>query len=188
MTYEPSDTIGALTDAELATFLGEPWNGRIATLTPEGWPYVAPVWYEFERDRRAFLVVGRERAQWIAHLRVNPRVAFHVADDLHAQHTDPPPLAPLPGPRRPPVRRAHHRAPARAGAPGARELDHLDGARVAPALPVRRHTSLEVSQRISGCGPTCAPCVISPAHVASRPALAPSRMGRSGFLPGVRGW
>jgi len=141
MPYEPSDKIGALTDAELAAFLDEPWNGRIATITPEGWPYVAPVWYEFERARRAFLVEGRERAQWIAHIRVNPRVAFHVADDLHAQHTDPPPLAPLPGPRRPPVRRAHHPAPARAGAPGARELDHLDGARVAPALPVRRHTS-----------------------------------------------
>ena len=87
MPYEPSDKIGALTDAELATFLAEPWNGRLATITPEGWPYVAPVWYEFERDPRAFLVVGRERAQWIAHIRVNSRVAFHVADDLHAHHT-----------------------------------------------------------------------------------------------------
>ena len=66
MPDEPSDTIGALTDAELAAFLAQPWNGRIATITPEGWPYVAPVRYEFERDRRAFLVVGRERAQWIA--------------------------------------------------------------------------------------------------------------------------
>ena len=37
MTYEPSDKIGALTDAELATFLAEPWNGRLATITPEGW-------------------------------------------------------------------------------------------------------------------------------------------------------
>jgi hypothetical protein len=43
MTYEPSDKIGALTDAELATFLDEPWNGRLATIAPEGWPYVAPV-------------------------------------------------------------------------------------------------------------------------------------------------
>ena len=154
MPYEPSDTIGALTDAELATFLAEPWNGRIATITPEGWPYVAPVWYEFERDRRAFLVVGRERAQWIAHIRVNPRVAFHVADDLHAQHTDPPPLAPLPGPRRPPVRRAHHPAPARAGAPGARELDHLDGARVAPALPVRRHAAAHSPDSNAACSST----------------------------------
>lgn len=75
MAYEPSDKIGGLSDAELAAFLDEPWNGRIATLTPEGWPYVAPVWYEFER------------ARWIAHIRANPRVAFHVADDLHAHHT-----------------------------------------------------------------------------------------------------
>ena len=56
MPYEPSDKIGALTDAELATFLAEPWNGRIATITPEGWPYVAPVWYEFERDRGSSVV------------------------------------------------------------------------------------------------------------------------------------
>jgi nitroimidazol reductase NimA-like FMN-containing flavoprotein (pyridoxamine 5'-phosphate oxidase superfamily) len=85
MTYAPGDKIGALTDAELARFLDEPWNGRLATITAEGWPYVAPVWFEF--DRGTFLIVGRERARWIAHIRENPRVAFHVADDLHAQHT-----------------------------------------------------------------------------------------------------
>ncbi len=87
MTYEPTEKIGALTDAELAAFLDEPWNGRIATIGPEGWPYVAPVWYEFERPSRSFLVVGRERARWIADIRGNPRVAFHVADDLHPHHT-----------------------------------------------------------------------------------------------------
>jgi len=62
MTYEPSDKIGALTEDELAVFLAEPWNGRIATVTAEGWPYVAPVWYEFERDRRAFLAFGQRDA------------------------------------------------------------------------------------------------------------------------------
>src|SRR5512137_1248025 len=87
MPYEPSEKIGSLTPAEAARFLEEPWNGRIATVGPEGWPYVAPVWYEFESDRRSFLVVGRERARWIAHIRANPHVAFHVADDLHADHT-----------------------------------------------------------------------------------------------------
>ena len=87
MTYVPSDKIGALTDDELAVFLAEPWNGRIATITAEGWPYVAPVWYEFERDRHTFLVVGRQHARWVSHIRANPRVAFHVADDLHAHHT-----------------------------------------------------------------------------------------------------
>ena len=87
MSYEPIEHIGALADEELARFLEAPWNGRIATVDPEGWPYVAPVWYEFERASRSFLVVGRERARWIAHLRGNPRVAFHVADDLHPHHT-----------------------------------------------------------------------------------------------------
>jgi PPOX class probable F420-dependent enzyme len=87
MTFEPSDKIGGLTDDEMGRFLTEPWNGRLATVTPDGWPYVAPVWYEFDPQLRVFLVVGRERAAWIAHVRVNPRVAFHVADDVHAEHT-----------------------------------------------------------------------------------------------------
>lgn len=87
MTYEPDDRIGALTGRELAVFLDRPWNGRLATITPEGWPYIVPVWYEFERERGAFLVLGRERARWIGHIRQNSRVAFHVADDQHAQHT-----------------------------------------------------------------------------------------------------
>ena len=86
-SFEPTDKIGGLTEEELEAFLAQPWNARIATITAEGWPYVAPVWYEFEPDRRTFLVVGRERARWIAHIRADRRVAFHVADDVHAQHT-----------------------------------------------------------------------------------------------------
>jgi hypothetical protein len=38
-------------------------------------------------DKIGFLVVGREHAMWVGHLRDNPRVAFHVADDAHAEHT-----------------------------------------------------------------------------------------------------
>jgi nitroimidazol reductase NimA-like FMN-containing flavoprotein (pyridoxamine 5'-phosphate oxidase superfamily) len=87
MSYTPSEKIGTLTDDEAVAFLEEPWTGRIATVDGEGWPYVAPVWYELERERRSFLVVGREASRWIAHIRVNARVAFHVADDLHAHHT-----------------------------------------------------------------------------------------------------
>ncbi len=87
MSYEPSDKIGGLTESELVAFLAEPWNGRIATVGSDGWPYLTPVWYEFEAASRVFLVVGRERAEWVGHIRVNPRVAFHVADDQHAQHT-----------------------------------------------------------------------------------------------------
>lgn len=87
MTWEPTEKIGGLTAEEMSRFLAEPWNARIATLTPDGWPHVAPVWYEYDPGPRVFLVVGRERAEWIGHIRVNPRVAFHVADDVHAEHT-----------------------------------------------------------------------------------------------------
>ena len=87
MSYHPSDKIGGLTDAEAIAFLDQPWNARLGTLGPDGRPYIAPVWYEFEPDRRTFLVVGRERAEWVEHVRADPRVALHVADDEHAEHT-----------------------------------------------------------------------------------------------------
>jgi PPOX class probable F420-dependent enzyme len=87
MVFEPDDRIGALDDAALARFLAEPWNARIATVDADGWPYVTPVWYEFDGAARTFLVLGRERAAWVTHLRREPRVALHVADDVHAQHT-----------------------------------------------------------------------------------------------------
>lgn len=87
MAFVPDDRIGALGEADLVRFLAEPWNARIATVDTEGWPYVTPVWYEFDAATRAFLVVGRERAVWVAHIAREPRVALHVADDGHAQHT-----------------------------------------------------------------------------------------------------
>jgi PPOX class probable F420-dependent enzyme len=87
MTFEPDNRIGALDDATLVAFLAAPWNARIATVDIEGWPHVTPVWYDFDPATRTFLVVGRERAAWIAHIRHEPRVALHVADDVHAQHT-----------------------------------------------------------------------------------------------------
>lgn len=87
MAFQPDDRIGGLDDTALARFLAEPWNARIATVDAEGWPYVTPVWYDFDAAARVFLVVGRERAAWVAHVRREPRVALHVADDAHAQHT-----------------------------------------------------------------------------------------------------
>lgn len=87
MAWTPSERIGPLGDDELVRFLAEPWNARLATVGPGGLPHVTPVWYEFEPAGRAFLVVGRERAEWVAHIRAHPAVALHVADDLHAAHT-----------------------------------------------------------------------------------------------------
>src|SRR5512134_2351291 len=87
MAFALPGRIGGLSDDEVTRFLGEPWNARIATVTPDGWPHVTPVWYEFLPEPRHVLVVGRERAEWVGHIRRTPRVAVHVADDAHAEHT-----------------------------------------------------------------------------------------------------
>jgi len=85
--WTPGERIGPLRDDEVTRFLAEPWNARLATVGPDGLPHVTPVWYEFDPVARVFLVVGRERADWVGHIAANPAVALHVADDEHAEHT-----------------------------------------------------------------------------------------------------
>ncbi len=90
MTFEPPpppNKIGALTRQEVNAFLALPWNGRLATVTPRHTPHVVAVWYEYEPRERAFYVVGRERSAYVADILRNPAVAFHVADDVHLEHT-----------------------------------------------------------------------------------------------------
>lgn len=87
MHYTPPQKTGKLTAEELAEFLRQPWNARLATVTPEGRPYVAPVWYAYEPTKNVFYVVGRERAAYIDHIRQNPAVALQIADDVHLEHT-----------------------------------------------------------------------------------------------------
>ena len=79
--------MSGLDDAALVRFLAAPWNARIATVDADGWPYLTPVWYELDPATRELWVVGRARAAWVAHIAREPRVAVHVADDVHAEHT-----------------------------------------------------------------------------------------------------
>jgi PPOX class probable F420-dependent enzyme len=76
-----------LTETEMTAFLTQPLNGRLATVTPEHTPYVVPVWYEYDPRDRVFYVVARERSAYVVHIRHNPAVAFHIADDAHLEHT-----------------------------------------------------------------------------------------------------
>jgi PPOX class probable F420-dependent enzyme len=87
MTWTPSDRIGPLSGEELARFLAEPWNARLATVGPDGYPHVTPVWYDYDPAAGVFAIVGRERAEWVGHVRAHPPAALHVADDEHAEHT-----------------------------------------------------------------------------------------------------
>jgi PPOX class probable F420-dependent enzyme len=72
-----------LTEDELREFLAGPWVCKLGTLTADGAPYVTPLWYEY--DGQAYVIVGRERAVWIDHIRRDPRVALCI-DDPDGSH------------------------------------------------------------------------------------------------------
>lgn len=69
-------TGGALSAAEIDRLLREPIVARLATIGPDGYPHVVPVWTEWD-GRHVWLVV-RARARYVEHLRQDPRVALSV--------------------------------------------------------------------------------------------------------------
>ncbi|MFB6131641.1 MAG: pyridoxamine 5'-phosphate oxidase family protein [Salinigranum sp.] len=73
-----------LSDDELDAFLNdteqEPWGRAVCelgTLTPDGKPYVNPVWYEWE-DGKVY-ILGKPKAQYITNIKQNGDV-FVVID------------------------------------------------------------------------------------------------------------
>lgn len=66
-----------LTREEVDAFLQRPVVARLATVRPDGWPYVAPVWQYW--DGKAMWVVPREKSAFVKYLRAEPRVCVSVA-------------------------------------------------------------------------------------------------------------
>ena len=67
---------GGLTRDELDRFLREPWVARLACVKENGYPYVVPVWYEW--DGASFWIVARTRTEWADCVRQNPRVSMSI--------------------------------------------------------------------------------------------------------------
>ncbi len=66
-----------LTANEIDTFLREGARiGKLGTLR-DGWPYVSPVWYEW--DGQAFWIIGKPLAQFVKNVKQDER-AFLVVD------------------------------------------------------------------------------------------------------------
>lgn len=65
-----------LSAEELDAFLSGARLARLACVQADGYPYVVPVWYEW--DGRGFWIVPRGRARWAASLRHNPRVSMSI--------------------------------------------------------------------------------------------------------------
>lgn len=62
-----------LTAEELDAYLRKPYLCRIGTVRDDGWPYVVPVWHEY--DGEALYIVPRARSRFVPYLRREPRVA-----------------------------------------------------------------------------------------------------------------
>jgi PPOX class probable F420-dependent enzyme len=80
-TSTPAGT--RLADDELRAFLDGPWICRLATLTVDGFPYVTPLWFEY--DGEGYVFIGRELADWVRHIRRDPRVGLCI-DDPDGSH------------------------------------------------------------------------------------------------------
>lgn len=68
--------VGRLAADELDAFLAEGHIARLACLDRAGWPYVVPVWHEW--DGRGFWVIPRLRSAWAEYLRAEPRCAISI--------------------------------------------------------------------------------------------------------------
>jgi len=65
-----------MTPAKLQSFLDEERILQVATIGPNGWPHLVPMWYVMEGDRIVFR--SFTRSQKIANLRRDPRLTVVV--------------------------------------------------------------------------------------------------------------
>lgn len=68
-----------LTPEEIKEFLDGPVVARIATVDADGFPYITPVWQEW--DGEAMYIIPREKTLFVQHLLTNPNVTISCAQD-----------------------------------------------------------------------------------------------------------
>lgn len=71
-------TDGGLGPDALAALFARPIVGRLATLDPDGYPAIVPVWFEW--DGAAAWIVARARSRYVDDIRRDARVALSVVD------------------------------------------------------------------------------------------------------------
>jgi PPOX class probable F420-dependent enzyme len=81
MTDAQSDwrgKIGTMSQEDLADLFAKGNICRLATLDERGWPYVVPVWFEYDVDDGGFWFVPRRKSAWATHIQADPRVSFTI--------------------------------------------------------------------------------------------------------------
>lgn len=74
--------VGKMTDEDMAAFLATDVLCRVAALDGDGWPYVAPVWFQFKDG--GYYLVGREKSEWARYMQNDKRV-YLVMDETGGQ-------------------------------------------------------------------------------------------------------
>lgn len=69
--------------AEIAAFLDVPRNLVVATIGPDGWPHVTPMWFVLREEKVVFR--SFTKSQKIVNLRRDPRLTV-LAEEGHAYH------------------------------------------------------------------------------------------------------
>ena len=72
---------GPLSLEEQRAFFKRPLLARLATVAPDGSPYIAPLWYEWDEEDGGFYFVIRERARFMPHILHDPRVCLSIASE-----------------------------------------------------------------------------------------------------------
>ena len=73
--------IGAMARTEMDEFLGGDALCRLAVLDGNGWPYVQPVWHQWDPALGVFWVVARKRSAWAEFMAKDNRVALTIDSD-----------------------------------------------------------------------------------------------------------
>ena len=73
--------IGGLDDAEVGSYLNEGVLARLAVIDADGYPYVNPVWFEWDAEEGIFWVIARKKSRWAEYMKNNPKVGMTIDDD-----------------------------------------------------------------------------------------------------------
>ncbi len=77
-----SGTMGKLSPEQLDALLRETIVARLGTVTPDGYPYVVPIWTEY--DGESIWLIPRAKAQYMQNMLLNPKISLSIAKEDYA--------------------------------------------------------------------------------------------------------
>lgn len=70
--------IGWMDRQDMVELFGGDALCRLAVLDDRGWPYVVPVWFEWDEREGAFWIIPRQKSAWAAYMKRDSRVALTI--------------------------------------------------------------------------------------------------------------